>query len=319
MLLSIIIPVYNVEPYIERCLSSCINQKGIEKGDYEIIVVNDGSLDRSFEIAQEILCDFKNSIFIDQENQGLSAARNNGLLMARGEYIWFIDSDDWIEEDALEKITPFLKDKLDLLQINYRLVFENGMVKDTQKFIINGIISGKIQILKSPLPAPAQFSIYRRLFLINNDLKFVNGIYHEDSEFKPRVLYNSEKVASVPNYIYNYFQRTSGSITATYKEKNAYDTIFVMNSLYNFAKGVPIQYRRVFYNLIGLNLNSILNGILRFNLSKRRKMQCEILKQKHLFFAISNSTKIKYKCEGILLRKFPSLFFKVHYILKILM
>ena len=99
MKLSIIIPMYNVEPYIEKCLLSCLNQN-IPHADYEIIVVNDGSPDGSLGIARRIASTVDNMLIVSQENGGLSAARNKGLSYAKGEYVWFVDSDDWIEENC---------------------------------------------------------------------------------------------------------------------------------------------------------------------------------------------------------------------------
>ena len=101
MILSIIIPVYKVELYLEKCLYSCLNQD-IPREDYEIIVVNDGSPDKSLQIAERIAAIETNIVVISQENGGLSVARNTGLLRAKGKYVWFVDSDDWIEPDMFE-------------------------------------------------------------------------------------------------------------------------------------------------------------------------------------------------------------------------
>ena len=98
MILSIIIPVYNVEKYVEKCIRSCENQD-IPKENYEVIVVNDGSPDGSLAIVERLANEFSNIKVINQENKGLSMARNTGLEAAKGEYVWFVDSDDWIEEN----------------------------------------------------------------------------------------------------------------------------------------------------------------------------------------------------------------------------
>lgn len=100
MKLSIIVPMYNVEKYIQRCLFSIINNKGFLE-NCELIVVNDGTKDNSESIARKIIEGLPNAQIIAQENRGLSAARNTGLSRAKGEYIWFIDSDDWIELNAI--------------------------------------------------------------------------------------------------------------------------------------------------------------------------------------------------------------------------
>ena len=98
--LSIIIPVYNVENYVGKCLESCLNQD-IPKNEYEIIVVNDGTKDNSVQVIEKYITPENNIRLIHRKNGGLSAARNTGLKEAKGEYVWFVDSDDWIENNVL--------------------------------------------------------------------------------------------------------------------------------------------------------------------------------------------------------------------------
>ena len=103
MLLSLILPVYNVEEYLGRCIESCLNQD-LPKSEYEIIVVIDGSPDNSIDVAKRYQKKNKNIKIITRENGGLSAARNTGLQVASGDYVWFIDSDDAITENSLKGI-----------------------------------------------------------------------------------------------------------------------------------------------------------------------------------------------------------------------
>ena len=100
MILSIIVPVYNVEKYLERCIESLIHQD-IEPSDYEIIMVNDGSTDHSGIIAEQLTSKYENIILFNQRNQGLSGARNSGLKLCRGKYVMFVDSDDFLEKNSL--------------------------------------------------------------------------------------------------------------------------------------------------------------------------------------------------------------------------
>ena len=103
MRLSIIIPMYNVSLYVEKCVRSCLRQD-IPYSEYEIILVNDGSTDNTLDIVQSIAREYPNIHIVDQENAGLSIARNVGLSKAAGEYVWFIDSDDWIEDNILSVV-----------------------------------------------------------------------------------------------------------------------------------------------------------------------------------------------------------------------
>lgn len=113
ILLSIVIPIYNVELYVERCLLSCLNQN-ISISRYEIILVDDGSPDNSIDKISKWL-DRENIILLTQSNSGLSVARNNGLLYARGKYVWFVDSDDWILENCLREITSYMDAEVDII------------------------------------------------------------------------------------------------------------------------------------------------------------------------------------------------------------
>ena len=108
MILSIIIPVYNVEPFVEKCIRSCEAQDA-SKDDYEIVVVNDGSKDNSVDVVNRVANEFENIRVLSQPNAGLSAARNTGMREAKGEYYMFVDSDDWIAENCLTKLIGKLR------------------------------------------------------------------------------------------------------------------------------------------------------------------------------------------------------------------
>ena len=226
--LSIVIPVYKVEQYIRKCLDSCLNQN-VNHERYEIIAVNDGSPDNCEKILNIYQKKYKNIIVISQKNQGLSVARNTGLREAKGEYIWFIDSDDSIVENCLNDILKALSDRPDILNINYQKVFEDTRtpILVESKFINTGILTGG-------LDTPAQFGIYNRRFLNFNNLEFYPGIYHEDIEFKPRVTYLARRISFHSPIVYNYLQRTNGSITSSFKLKNAMDILLVERRLHDF-------------------------------------------------------------------------------------
>lgn len=303
MKLSIIIPIYNVERYIEKCLRSCINQEEKKLGeDYEIVCVNDGTLDKSAEIAKCLAIDLCGVQVVEQINQGLSAARNAGLQVARGEYVWFVDSDDWIEPNCLGRITNKLKDDLDILQLQYRYVYDEiALNRDAPFTTIDGTKSGKTVTIAGGLPDPAQFSIYRTEFLRKNGLNFQKGIYHEDSEFKPRATYLAEKIASDTDVSYNYLQRTSGSITSKFRLKNGIDIIYVMNSLMDFVKQQQMDKpcTEAFYRQVGLCMNTLLFGYRQLSKSDQSGLYKALTSQKHLFRAMIKSKNLKYQLEGV--------------------
>lgn len=307
MKISIVIPVYNVEKYIEKCLLSCLNQD-ISFDMYEIIVVNDGSPDNSLKIAERIAIESNNIRIISQNNQGLSAARNTGLQHAKGEYIWFVDSDDYIEKNCLGRITTHLKDHLDILQLQYRLVYEDkDLVNDVDYCVIDGVKSGLDVIVKGGLPTPAPFSIFRTQFLRDHKLEFVRGIYHEDTEFKPRVVYLANKITSDTEPSYNYLQRVSGSITAHYKLKNGLDMLKVSNSLLSFVKEQHIQkkYALYFYRQISVCINTAFYWIYLFSKKDKVIFIENLKKNNQLFSCMIKSAVLKYQIEGVLLKISP--------------
>ena len=226
MKLSIIVPVYNVASYLSKCLDSLLAQD-LPQNEYEIIVVNDGSTDNSGNIAQQYADKYANITLINQANQGLSGARNTGIKQAKGDYIQFVDSDDYLEANVLgELMEQVKKDELDVLRFNYENVNENGDVinpnKDPKYFVdfSNEVVDGLTFLNNKLGPAcyAVQFIIKKNL-LIDNNIIFKSGIYFEDTEWTPRMLLKAGRVASTGAVVYYYLVR-EGSITkAVNKDK----------------------------------------------------------------------------------------------------
>ena len=225
MKLSIIIPVYNIEPYISKCLDSILKQSFM---DFEVICVNDGSKDNSLSILQE----FKNKddriIVIDKKNEGSGVARNAALDIAQGEYVYFVDGDDWLEEDALEKMIK----KADELQTDI-LIFgglsyyenkgQNGgySVNKLPKKYLNKVFSA--QDIKSDVfkfPSTAWTKLYRRDFLKKNDIKFQLIKAGQDQLPFFHSMITAERIALFPENLYCYRKNRKGAVTAAKKKKN---------------------------------------------------------------------------------------------------
>lgn len=226
MKLSIIVPVYNVADYLPKCLDSLLAQD-FPQNEYEIIVVNDGSTDNSGEIAQQYADKYANITLVNQANQGLSGARNTGIKQAKGDYIQFVDSDDYLEENVLGGLMKQVEDDdLDVLRFNYENVNENSEIinpnKDPKHFVdfSNEVVDGLTFLNNKLGPAcyAVQFIIKKEL-LIDNDIIFKSGIYFEDVEWTPRMLLKVGRVASTGAVVYYYLVR-EGSITkAVNKDK----------------------------------------------------------------------------------------------------
>ena len=309
--------MYNVEMYIEKCLKSCINQNVVLGEEYEIICIDDGSPDRSGNIAEKVASCHNGISVIHQKNQGLSGARNTGFDNAKGKYVWFVDSDDYIEKNCLCRICEYLKDDLDILQLRYRHVFENGGPNiDISSRFPKGVFDGHEITLTGGVPAPAQFSIYRTQFLKDNQLRFVSGIYHEDSEFKPRAVVLAKKIAFDQEISYNYLQRLSGSIMSSFSLKRAKDVIFVNRSLFNFSRKLAPPLVVAFNAKIGMNMNSLFVGYHLLPSKERREVK-EIFRRNKVFFkCMINSNNLKYRLEGYLFSLSISLGLFFHRLLK---
>ena len=312
MKLSLIIPVYNVEKYIEKCLNSCVRQD-LPKDQYEIIVVDDGSPDKSIDIVNNFKEKYNNIKVLSQQNQGLSMARNNGLRLAQGEYVWFIDSDDWIEENCLQQIVDNLID-IDLLFLNYRIIKKDITTYNSSLssyLSYKNIYNGKELLSKKNIndfPVQAPFTIYKRNILIENNINFYKGIYHEDFEFKPRVVYYAKRIKFHEPIVYNVLKDREGSITSNLKLKNGLDYLQVAKNLKTFSNDevteVPIQ--QSFSYLISIALNSVFHIYLNLeNLDK--KTLFKIIKDNRiLFYEFWNSGKLKYRLEYLCLKtNFP--------------
>ena len=237
---SIIVPVFNVEKYLRQCLDSVIQQSF---QNFEVICVNDGSTDRSLSILQEYLQKDTRIKLIDQANSGLSAARNAGIDAAKGEYVFFLDSDDWIEPDTL-KILSEKQNGEDLVCFNGRRYFEDGTTEKPDSGIEETQLTGWEYYNKYAL-ASRKFHfvctvlrIYKKDFLEEHNLMFEEGIYHEDNLFTPIVCYNAGLVKIIPDCLYIYRIR-EGSITQSVNVQRIYDLIRVANVLSTFF--IPLK------------------------------------------------------------------------------
>ena len=216
MKLSFIIPVYNVAPYLRMCVASLLSQ---DYKDFEIILVDDGSTDSCPEICDEYARMFDNIRVIHQPNAGLSEARNSGIRIATGEFICFVDSDDyWLPKVLAGLMAQLERDKLDVLRFRLQYVNPEGEVYNPYKSdpFKGNDYSEKPTDGVSFLNSRMNTQCYAWAFILRRDLLdgclFTPGIYFEDTDWTPRMLCNAKRVASTETVVYNYLVR-EGSIT----------------------------------------------------------------------------------------------------------
>ena len=220
---SIIIPVYNVEKYIGKCLESVMNQT---YKDYEVIVVNDGTKDNSMDIVKNYPVKI-----IEQENQGLSVARNTGVTKATGEYLIFLDSDDSIEKNLLKEITKSLKNNPDLVRFQIQEEFEDGSKKEYQEqnFINKTGEEAFEKITKYHFVENAWCYAIKKDYYLKEKFEFKKGTIHEDFGLIPLVIIKAQTVNSISYIGYNYLQRQGSIMSGKDYEK----TKKKVNDFYN--------------------------------------------------------------------------------------
>lgn len=252
MKLSIVIPAYNVEQYIGNCLDSIFNQQ-IETDMLEVIVVNDGSKDKTEDVVKYFTSQHPNLIYIYQENQGQSVARNTGLHRATGDLVWYVDSDDATTENSIKTIFSYFEkypnaDFLTFDRIHYNL--EDGTKKyckswgglkaqkDTYEKPLNGQEANNVLLASVPW-----FHVFKRDFLIKNNLYFTANLLNEDDELRMRLFFFAKEVRYIPfaHYIYSAFR--PGSITTvnqSFTMKSAESSIKTIEVWEKFKKKYAI-------------------------------------------------------------------------------
>lgn len=291
MKLSFIVPVYNVEQYIEQCINSLLKQ---DFQDIEIIIVNDGTKDNSIQIIEKNFIDNRIKI-VHQENKGLSEARNTGLKVARGEYVWFFDSDDWLSLFSLSDIVSNLKSEI----FYFTRYFEEyeECTKITKRAAV--CTKGK-DLSKRIFYHPVQFYIFKRDFLIKNNFFFVSGILHEDTLFTPCILYLSDVIVpyQIPKY---HLRRRKGSITQTVSSKRCVDLMYVIDQLVVFYENkVKIEDQYCWGQCIADAVNELMMLTRKLDDDLTNRQVSEFVSNKKLSNYCIHSKKIPTKILGLL-------------------
>lgn len=240
-LISIIVPVYNVEEYLERCINSILNQT---YKNWEVIFINDGSIDRSLEILKEYKEKDKRIKIIDKKNAGSGAARNEGIASSRGEYIAFLDSDDWYEKNFLEKLyNNLIENNSDVVMCNPRIRYKDEHIIEN----INLNIFTRINLLQNPeeilkiLEMPVIWNkIYKKDVIMKKNIKFPNCSFAEDVEFLYKVFLNVEKVSKIEEHLYNYYKGDNSLTKKVNKNKELLFKMYIV--LDNIEKYVRKNY-----------------------------------------------------------------------------
>ena len=314
MKLSIILTIFNKEPYLRRAIETLIFQKGICTDDYEIVAVDDGSTDGSPRILDEYKNENDNLRVITQANQGLSIARNNGADAAKGDYVWFVDADDIISDDAVSTICKAIESKPDVIPI-YASTEGINRVRNT---ISPLNITGQDILIERKWEDCGVFYILKHSFIKDNGLKFVPGIFHEDAEFTPRMLYKASSVHVIPQVLYTVI-RTPGSITNVPNPKRAYDLLSVATGNFELVEKERLWNSKVGHSLCYHGAASITNAlhvIIQQEDKEKKLFNKAFFERRKLIRLFFNSQTMRYVLMGVLLCLFPRRIVNIYCLLK---
>lgn len=267
--ISVIIPVYNVEKYIDKCLSSLVNQTF---KDYEILVINDGSPDNSQKIIDEYVKKYPNLVksFI-KENGGQGSARNLGIEKAKGKYVMFVDSDDYVENNMLEKMyNAILKDNYDIVVCNNYVEYLNGKrVFDVDEGIYNNR-ENKAYFFSKPA---VWNKIFKKSLITDNNIVFREKLWYEDFDFTVKLYGLTNKIGFIDDYLYNYLLRPGSTMNNSNIERNL-EILTAFDEIIKFFKDKDM-YDKYYDNLEFLAVYNIYIAttvrVINANVSHREK------------------------------------------------
>lgn len=314
-LISIIIPVYNAEKYLQKCMNSLINQT---YRNLEIICINNGSTDKSSNILKEYENKDKRIKVIETVNEGVSIARNKGIELIKGDYTMFVDSDDWIDLDTCEIALNKIKDEnADIVMWSYVREFENKSLKkhifDERQIIFEGESLKNIHrrfigltgeelsnVENADALCPVWGKLYKSSLIMDHNIQFIDirkiGTY-EDGMFNLHLFNYADKAVYIDQYFYHYRKNNNSSVTSKYNEnlyRNWNNLYGIMND-YIKHEQLDYTFNRALFNRISIGILGLGLNILGCdcNFIKKIKMIKEIISSKQYRKAVKN-LKIDY-------------------------
>lgn len=238
---SIIVPVYNVESYLAKCIESLLQQN---YENYEILLIDDFSKDNSTKIMREYQKkNEKIKCFYNKKNMGLSDTRNLGISESEGDYLLFIDSDDYVDNNFMTLIAEtiekqespdviycgFYQEYKNIIEKKYGFVSPKKKLYDSEDFLIS-------ELSKRNLYAPACFAVYKRKIIIENNIRFESGLLHEDELWTPNILFFAKKIYTSDICFYHYVRRDNSITKAKDKTKNGLDLLIIAKKIKELYK-----------------------------------------------------------------------------------
>ena len=320
MILSLIIPVYKVEAFIYQCLNSIFSQIP-KNSNIEVVIVNDGTPDNSMEIVRGF-SSYPQLKIVEQDNQGLSVARNTGLSHANGEYVWFIDSDDWLLPNAISDVLSNIEKHPEVSV--FSTILEEHIEKDNkieqEYFPIKKDLSGKEYLQLRYKQGASQRFIFKKAFLEKYNLSFYPGILHEDGLFGYQMLYWADKIRILEKPVYAYRIRQEGSIMTSISMRTPKDMLFIHKKLIQFCKTKVATEDKLWYRLrifsILINLFQFSKGLAFNSDFKQFHKENRIYLNEEADFVLQNKVYVSkdiYR-EALILKYIPLEFMRLKYV-----
>ena len=300
-LISVIIPIYNVENYLRECVDSVINQT---YGNFEIILVDDGSTDSSGKICDEYI---GKATVIHQKNSGLSGARNTGFEASKGEYVYFLDSDDYILPETLEKLYETAeKDKADFVFFD-AVSFADGNFKVSQNYIRKNEYDtcGGLEMLKKlwinkDYHSAAPLLFLKRSFLQENKIKFTDGILYEDMVYTYQAFCCAETVSQCREALYYRRYRESSIMTSKKNKKHFQSAVTVCREVNDYTKKSNITHDETANKYISRCAYNVFNIYEKLGKTEKKELKNELKSFKS--YVINNDSfgdnSLKMRCYG---------------------
>lgn len=293
--ISVIIPVYNTEKYITDCLESVCNSTFFDK--CEVIIIDDGSTDDSVPSVQKYAKKYENIFVYSYKNSGLSCARNRGMKLAKGKYIFFLDSDDYLKNDYIEKLYEAIQKKnVDIVFAGFTEVNADSQLEFTEKrAILNEcmVLSG-CNYLEKRMDAEDWLNqvwcaIYKREFLIQHHIQFDEHVMlYEDILFTNYVLLLAEKVSAIPEYGYMYRTRENSLVHAGISKKDIDNLLLILEKFMKIRKACTMLQNhvagRMYFQLLSMLLYDI--GVVN---PSNQKMYYQRIKNSGVMEALTQS------------------------------
>lgn len=303
-LFSIIVPAYNVEQYLPECIASVLAQSC---QDFELILVDDGSMDHTDKICDQYQNNSSIKV-IHQSNAGLSAARNTGVQHASGEYLIFLDGDDFLEPNALATIRDNLEPRLDLLRFQAQEVFENGEVihyPESGFATMSGPAAFQ-KLAQYHYLENAWLYAYRREFFLEHQFTYAPGRIAEDFGLTPLIIATAQTVKAIPDVCYNYRQRPDGIMSTTKTSRLATDTMAQVQTILPKISRLP-HTEAIMHFLVASSLT------IAARLSLPEFLEIYVTAKRSQLLSYIHPDNLKALPRALILKHFPRLFYHLYH------